>query len=123
MDEPDSGVVRRRGVTAGYLPQEPDLDERLSALEAVLQSGSELARLRAHIRGRARRRRSAGGAFMHLHSLMLPNGYPRNQWYRRRRPNWAVWAGAAAQCMRISVQEYQWVGSLQFLYSYSFAFM
>ena len=44
VDEPDSGVVRRRGVTAGYLPQEPDLDEGLSALEAVLHSGSELAR-------------------------------------------------------------------------------
>ncbi len=44
MDEPDSGAVRRRGVTAGYLPQEPDLAPGLSALEAVLQSDSMLAR-------------------------------------------------------------------------------
>ena len=44
VDEPDSGTVRKRGTTVGYLPQTPELDEGLSAIDAILHSGSILAR-------------------------------------------------------------------------------
>ena len=44
VDEPDSGVVRNRGTKIGYLPQMPDLEEGLSAIDAVMQSESLLAR-------------------------------------------------------------------------------
>ncbi len=44
VDEPDSGVVRNRGIKIGYLPQMPDLEESLSAIDAVMQSESLLAR-------------------------------------------------------------------------------
>ena len=44
VDEPDSGAVRKRGTTVGYLPQSPELDEGLSAIDAILHSGSILAR-------------------------------------------------------------------------------
>jgi len=44
VDEPDSGAVRKRNTTVGYLPQQPELDEGLSAIDAILHSGSILAR-------------------------------------------------------------------------------
>jgi ATPase subunit of ABC transporter with duplicated ATPase domains len=44
VDEPDSGTVRKRNTTIGYLPQTPELDEGLSAIDAILHSGSILAR-------------------------------------------------------------------------------
>ena len=44
MDEPDSGVVRNRGIKIGYLPQMPELEESLSAIDAVMDSDSLLAR-------------------------------------------------------------------------------
>ena len=44
VDEPDSGSVRMRGTRIGYLPQKPDLSASISALDAVLQSESLLAR-------------------------------------------------------------------------------
>ena len=43
VDEPDSGVVRKRNATVGYLPQTPELDESLKAIDAILHSGSMLA--------------------------------------------------------------------------------
>ena len=43
VDEPDSGVVRKRNATVGYLPQTPELDESLTAIDAILHSGSMLA--------------------------------------------------------------------------------
>ena len=44
VDEPDSGAVRKRNTSIGYLPQSPELDEGLSAIDAILNSGSILAR-------------------------------------------------------------------------------
>ncbi|KAK9917578.1 hypothetical protein WJX75_006012 [Coccomyxa subellipsoidea] len=44
VDEPDSGVVRNRGIKIGYLPQMPELEESLSAIDAVMDSDSLLAR-------------------------------------------------------------------------------
>ncbi|EIE27633.1 P-loop containing nucleoside triphosphate hydrolase protein, partial [Coccomyxa subellipsoidea C-169] len=44
VDEPDSGVVRNRGIKIGYLPQMPQLEEGLSAIDAVMASESLLAR-------------------------------------------------------------------------------
>ncbi|CAL5223735.1 g6295 [Coccomyxa viridis] len=44
VDEPDSGAVRKRNTSIGYLPQSPELDEGLSAFDAILHSGSILAR-------------------------------------------------------------------------------
>lgn len=44
VDQPDTGVVRNRGIRIGYLPQVPELDEGLSAIDAVLASDSLLAR-------------------------------------------------------------------------------
>ena len=36
--------MRKRNTTIGYLPQTPELDEGLSAIDAILHSGSILAR-------------------------------------------------------------------------------
>lgn len=43
VDDPDSGAVRKRNTSIGYLPQSPELDEGLSAIDAILHSGSILA--------------------------------------------------------------------------------
>jgi ATPase subunit of ABC transporter with duplicated ATPase domains len=44
VDEPDSGAVRCKGTRIGYLPQTPDIDEECSAIDAVLNSDSAVAR-------------------------------------------------------------------------------
>eukprot|EP00891_Asterochloris_glomerata_P001478 jgi/Astpho2/1478/fgenesh1_pm.00026_%23_6_t len=44
VDEPDAGqVTRRRGGTAGYLPQDPSFPPECTVLDAVLQSDSSIA--------------------------------------------------------------------------------
>lgn len=43
-DQPDTGVIKRRkGMTVGYLSQDPKLDESAMIMDAVLQSGSSVS--------------------------------------------------------------------------------
>ncbi|KAL3139053.1 hypothetical protein ABBQ32_005851 [Trebouxia sp. C0010 RCD-2024] len=43
-DEPDTGVIKRKkGMTVGYLSQDPQLDESAMIMDAVLQSGSSVS--------------------------------------------------------------------------------
>lgn len=70
MDEPDSGVVRNRGIKIGYLPQMPQLEEGLSAIDAVMASESLLARcLRTYDQAMTSGNKKA---CMHAASLLLP---------------------------------------------------
>ena len=47
--EPGGGVIRARGISVGYLPQQPELDMSQTALQSALEGNPRLAQIRAEL--------------------------------------------------------------------------